>query len=378
MLGYIRTELFRVEGGRIVADINPMLDLCAAVERCDSKTALIHFISDGESLTVFSQSPLVTTFFRTQLKLKKSFKLAVVAKNLIGLFKKLRVADVSLKITAKFLTVEQDNVTAKLPAVTAEGSIVLPEFAVLTESESVEVANGLRVCIKSVGKTLTHKGIIIDNEGEVGRIVKFSNTAMCFYGIELPSLSKYRCVVSHECATAFVALRDRVSRILVSQSAFGAEMLSGVVCCMQQVTDDQPRQYLGQVGLVDNLVQLPECRYKYTFNKVYLINMLELLVSVLGTEEAMVICQIMGETPTGEPVWGFSATMMGAGSASENVAAQEAGPLDLQPFRIQLKRTLGAVRMCKDVVHFINYDERFLAVSDAEGVFAMLLLKAAI
>jgi len=379
--------LVSVDGSSFVVDYKFGFDFCRAIEKCSPKNDYVYISYDGTNFYLFSQDSEAVVFASHPVEGGKTFNMGVESPKFVALFKRLYEGS-KIKFTPRknFLLVVEDNISVKFPAASYVKQPALPELSCLRQEDTESIlwlAQSIVTCGGSIGETPRFSGILIDNTVEgLCRVVKFSETAvrLCAH----PTLSLWddapwsgaRHVLPFSQSKALQVFKDEVQNFFFSSNMFGYQLRSSVIVLTPKLYDDLPICYADALGLQSGVMQIDPAGRKYVFNKKRFLEVLDLVSTVVGTEESLVVFSVSGIGSSGNPVWSVSAKTHNGCEVQELVECLVGGATDMIPFRVHKNRAINSMKLHQEHLVFYDKDETSLVITDETGADVTLLIKA--
>ena len=373
-----------------VADYNAMMDFCKTLEKCNPKNDRIYFYYHESTFSVFAQTVAASVMLTQNVPGGEFFSFGIESEKFLSLWKKLYPGrDIIFKISKNAVEVSEDNIAVKFPTTETLKSYKLPEFSAVMGPDVDVLAASLSICEESVSTSKRPWGVLIDNTGSVGRVVKLGDYSYRVRASSKFSFGNIRLVVSNDyCST--VSMLHKWSKasssngslvaLLISPSKVGAVLSSGVSFYMPTMHDAIPTSYVYDFQLQDAIPQVPSEGRTYRFDQKHLVEVLDLVSSVVGAEESMVLVEVDGLSATSKnPVFRFSAKTSNGCEVSELVETLEPGHTDLMPFRMNKAQALAALKCYAGNLFLVDRPNSPVVVfQDEFGMDVTFLLKAAI
>jgi len=373
-----------------IADYSAMLDFCKTLEKCNPKNDLIYFYYHESTFSIFAQTVTASVMLTQNAPGGEFFGFGIESGKFLSLWKKLYPGrDIVFKVSKNSLTVSEDNISVKFPTTEVLKSYKLPEFSAVTGPEVDVLAASLSICEEAVGTSKRPYGVLVDNTGAVGRVVKLGDYSYRIRACNKFSFGNLRVVVSNDyCST--VSMLHKWSKasssngslvaLLISPSKVGAVLSSGVSFFMPTMHDAIPASYVYDFQLLDAIPQIPQEGRTYKFDQKRLVEVLDLVSTVVGAEESMVLVEIDGlSAASRNPVFRFSAKTSNGCEVSELVETLSSGPTDMVPFRMNKTQALTALKCYEGNLFLVDRSNSPVVVfQDEFGMDITFLLKASI
>jgi len=352
-------------------------DFCRVVNECNSKNDYIYLSCNGKIFSLFIQTPIAAVIGSVEVQNNSNFHVGVESSKFIALFKKLYAgSSIKFQLKGNKLHIIEDNILIKFPVSDYVKDARFPQLGYVEGPEVVWLIEHLNKCSNAIGKSDRFPGILIDNTGSVGRISRFSTTSIRICAYPSFSFGKYRFVVPPQVISALHIFRNSVTRLLLGEGKFGAVLQNGIMFYVPMLSDEYPSMYTEHLGLLDDVTQINKVGRKYVFSRQRLLEVLDLVSTVVGTEESLLLCDIVGLVEgTDFPVWRMSATTYVGCEASESLKCQISAPTDMPAFRIHKNRAIDAIRCHQEEVVIYDSDDRFLIITDETCSDVTLLSK---
>jgi len=364
---------------KLVLDYQFGLDFCRALEKCSPKNDFVYFSYDGNHFSMFAQSHMATVYGAAEVQGAPSFHAGIDSPKFVALFKKLyKGSDIVLSATASHLTVTEDNIKVRFPVTSYIKHATFPKFHYIEGDECAWLAKHLHLCEEAIGEDKRFPGVLVDaTSPNVGRVLNFSTFAIRSCAYSSFSFPNVRFVVPPEMCMSLGLFSKSLTHLMVESQRFGGKLKSGVYYYMSLLSDGYPRTYADSLGLLDRRMQVSLDGRKYVFKRERLLEVLDLVAAVVGTEEHSVLCSVEGvDAANKRPVWLISASTYSGLEASERVECLTPGPTDMIPFRVNKKHAIGNIKVHQEHVVVYDKDETHLIVTDETCSDVTVLLKA--
>lgn len=355
------------------------VDFCKAVEETNSKNEHIYLACDGQTFSMFAQSQLAVVMANVPIEGGLQFWLGVDSVRFVSLFKRLYDgSEIVLKPTEKQVTVREDNISVKFPAVQFHQSVRLPQFEVIpggSEGSAAWLAHALGKCVSSMGKSKRWSGILVDNTGAAARVMKITESAIRVVAGPHLQCSPRRVIVPDSMASTLGTFKESIVDVLLAPNHIGARLRNDILVYTPLLMDDYPPQYLGDLGLQDALPQMQPAQDRYVFDRDSLVNVIGLVAGIVGQQESLVKCSSVGYVKdTDRPVWSISARSFNGTEASEIIEAVAGYPPQMVPMKLHNSRFLGCLRSYGEMIYLYNSNDQHIVVTDDESCADVTLL----
>jgi hypothetical protein len=353
-------------------------DLGKAVERCNSKNQYVYLKCDGAVFSISVQSDLLQIWGSCEVQDGPVFEGGVESPKLIALFKKLYAgSDILLKPVKEGISISEDNISVKFPLSRMVTPSRFPKFERLSGADRDWVVKSLDLCAQSLGDTLRFMGILLDNTGHVCRVIKITETAFRIFSREPLQASVSRIVVPLDLARFLKSHGSSVEQMLVSDSKVGVYLKSGLYVYMPTLYDTYPSVYQVMLGLPEDRPEYDLGGRVYKMSSSRFQEVLDLIGTVVGAEEAHILCSVEGiSATTGAPVWRMSATTFTGCEASERMECLAGSQEAMTPFRINKKSAYSSLNTHDPEVFVRDLSDTFLLVMDSDARGLTFLVKA--
>lgn len=367
-----------IEAGFVI-DHQFGVDFCKAVELTNPKNEHIYMACDGKTFSMFAQSHIGAVMANVPVEGGISFWLGVDSVRFVSLFKRLYAgSDIVLKPTEKRVTVREDNIAVKFPAVQFHQLVTLPQFEVIeggSEGAAIWLAHALGSCYSALSKSKRWAGILVDNTGAVARVMKITESAIKVMGNPKLPCTPRRFIVPDSMAAALGSFKDSILDMVLGPNHIGARLRNDILVYTPLLMDDYPPQYLTDLGLQDALPLMQPAPNRYVFDREALVNVVSLVGGVVGAQESLVQCSSVGYSKNNEkPVWSVSAKAFNGTEASEIIESVDGSPPQMVPMKIHGSRFLGCLRSYGETVYLYNSNDQNIVVTDDESCRDVTLL----
>jgi hypothetical protein len=309
----------------------------------------------------------------------EDFSAGIEADRFISLVKKLYEGNITISFKKSCVEIKEDNLKAQFARVASKPYIRTFQPLEIDGPRKDWIIASLTDCLTSIAETSKSdtyakmQGILFDNNKDVVRVGKFSNSSL--YISSKPSMfsEDYRFLFPDLAAIIAKSLGKIITKVLVLNNVVGFQLQSGTYIYMPMPMDTYPQNYVEFLRLSSSSSLIPDTSTTYEFDSASLINAVDIVASVLGDTDSWIYMETIGRSE-GNLVWKVSGRNF-KGTEIEELITSTDGPL-VEKFSINKSRTIKALSLFTDKVSLINLDASIAGLVDLTTNRVALLVKA--